>query len=263
MDSSKAFRLDGKVAIVTGGGGGIGSASAAVLAGAGARVVVADLDLDKAEQVAKRITGDGGSVAARAVDVTDPAALRELVDWTAGEFGRLDVLHNNAGIMIRTRLLDVSPEEFDQILSVNLKGILYGTQAAARVMQPGSSIVNTLSSIIDYSTVGTGSYAASKKGGEALTRTFAIELGPRAIRVNGIAPGWTESGITRGKHINEAGEFNQETFDQVAAKMATNSPLGAIVEAVDSAYAALYLASDAARYVTGHVVRVNGGSSMA
>lgn len=263
MDSTKAFRLDGRVAIVTGGGGGIGSASAAVLAGAGARVVVADLDLDKAEQVAKRITGDGGEAVARPVDVTDPAALRALVDWTTAECGRLDVLHNNAGIMIRTQLLDVSPEEFDQILSVNLKSILYGTQAAARVMPAGSSIINTLSSIIDYSTVGTGSYAASKKAGEALTRTFAIELGPRAIRVNGIAPGWTESGITRGKHVNEAGEFNQAEFEQMAARMAAISPLGTIVEAIDSAYAVLYLASDAARYVTGHVIRVNGGSSMA
>jgi len=263
MDSSKAFRLDGKVAIVTGGGGGIGSASAAVLAGAGARVVVADLDLDKAEEVAKQITGDGGEAAARAVDVTDPAALRALVDWTAAEFGRLDVLHNNAGIMIRTQLLDVSPEEFERILSVNMKSILYGTQAAAPVMRPGSSIVNTLSSIIDYSTVGTGSYAASKKAGEALTRTFAIELGPRGIRVNAVAPGWTESGITRGKHINEAGEFNQQSFDDVAGKMAATSPLGTIVEAIDSAYAVLYLAADASRYVTGHVVRVNGGSSMA
>lgn len=263
MDSGKAFRLDGKVAIVTGGGGGIGSASAAVLAGAGAQVVVADLDLDKAEEVAKQITGDGGEAAARAVDVTDPAALRALVDWTVAEFGRLDVLHNNAGIMIRTQLLDVSPEEFEQILAVNMKSILYGTQAAARVMQAGSSIINTLSSIIDYSTVGTGSYAASKKAGEALTRTFAIELGARGIRVNGIAPGWTESGITRGKHINEAGDFNQETFDQVAEKMANISPLGTIVEAIDSAYAVLYLAAQASRYVTGHVVRVNGGSSMA
>jgi 3-oxoacyl-[acyl-carrier protein] reductase len=263
MDVGKAFRLDGKVAIVTGGGGGIGSASAAVLVGAGARVVVADLDLGKAEQVVKLITGDGGEAAARKVDVTDPAALRGLVDWTVAEFGRLDTMVNNAGIMIRTPLMDVSPEEFDLVLSVNLKSILYGTQAAARVMQAGSSVINTLSTIIDFSTVGTGSYAASKKGGEGLTRTFAVELGPRGIRVNAVAPGWTESGITRGNAADESGEFDQGKFDQLAAKMATVSPLGNIVEPVDSAYAVLYLASDAGRYVSGHVIRVNGGASMA
>jgi 3-oxoacyl-[acyl-carrier protein] reductase len=263
MDVGKAFRLDGKVAIVTGGGGGIGSASAAVLAGAGARVIVADLDLDLAEQTAKLITTDDGEATARKVDVTDPAALRALVAEAVAEYGRLDILHNNAGIMIRTRLLDVSPEEFDLILSVNLKSILYGTQAAARVMQPGGSIINTLSSVIDYSTVGTGSYAASKKGGEALTRTFAIELGPRGIRVNGIAPGWTESGMTRSKAVTASGEFDQGSFDELAARMSATSPLGRTAEPLDHAYATLYLASDAGRFLSGQVIRVNGGASMA
>ncbi|MFF3567586.1 SDR family NAD(P)-dependent oxidoreductase [Nocardia jiangxiensis] len=259
---TKAFELPDKVAIVTGAGSGIGEASAQVLAGAGARVVVADLDLDNATRVAEQIDKDGGRALARRVDVADPASVTELVTGTVTEFGRLDIQVNNAGIMLRRPVLEISPEEFDQVLSVNLKGQLYGSQAAARVMEPGSSIVNTLSTIIDFSTAGTGSYAASKKGGEALIRTFAVELGPRGIRVNGVAPGWTESGITRGRHVNERGEFQQESFDQLAAKMTAVSPLGTVAEPIDSAYAVLYLASPAGRLLTGHVIRVNGGASM-
>ena len=116
MDTGKAFRLDDKVAIVTGGGSGIGAASATVLARAGARVVVADLDLDKAEQVAKDITSDGGSAVARQVDVSDPADVQALVDWTVANLGGLDILHNNAGIIIRKQLTDITPEEFDRVL---------------------------------------------------------------------------------------------------------------------------------------------------
>ncbi|MGW2824290.1 SDR family NAD(P)-dependent oxidoreductase [Streptomyces sp. NPDC001443] len=257
------FRLDGKVAVVTGGGSGIGRATAEVLAAAGARVVVADLDEDGAEATAALIKENGGEAVARRVDVADPGTVTELIDGTVSLLGALDVLVNNAGIMIRRPLQDVPPEEFDRILSVNLKGVLHGSQAAARVMRPGSSIVNTLSAVIDYATVGTGAYAAAKKGAESLTRTFAVELGPRGIRVNGVAPGWTESGITRERHTDDQGVFRQDGFDAVASKMAATSPLGTVAEPADTAYAVLYLASRASRFVTGHVIRVNGGSSMA
>ncbi|MFD4511608.1 SDR family NAD(P)-dependent oxidoreductase [Streptomyces sp. NPDC058457] len=263
MDPSNVFRLTGKVAVVTGAGSGIGRASAGVLAAAGARVVVADLDLAGAEETAAGIKEEGGEAVARRVDVADPAAMGALVDEAVSGLGRLDVLVNNAGIMIRRPLAEVPPDEFDRVLSVNLKSVLYGSQAAARVMRPGSSIVNTLSTIIDFATAGTGSYAAAKKGGEALTRTFAVELGPRGIRVNGVAPGWTDTGITRQRHVDDAGEFQQSGFDRLASRMAAAAPLGTVAEAIDSAYAVLYLASDASRCVTGHVIRVNGGASMA
>ncbi|WP_416957329.1 SDR family NAD(P)-dependent oxidoreductase [Streptomyces sp. Agncl-13] len=262
MNPANVFRLDGRVAIVTGGGSGIGRASATVLAAAGARVVVADLDEEAAEATVTEIKEQGGEGVPHGVDVADPAAVNVLVDGTVSGLGRLDILVNNAGIMIRRPLAEIPPEEFDRVLSVNLKSVLYGSQAAARVMEPGSSIVNTLSTIIDFATVGTGSYAAAKKGGEALTRTFAVELGPRGIRVNGVAPGWTDSGITRQRHVDESGEFQQDGFDELARKMASASPLGAVAEPIDSAYAVLYLASEASRFVTGHVIRVNGGASM-
>ncbi|MGW5657993.1 SDR family NAD(P)-dependent oxidoreductase [Streptomyces humi] len=263
MDLSTVFRLDGKVAVVTGAGSGIGRAGAEVLAAAGARVVVADLDLAGAEETVAGVKEAGGEAVERQVDVADPHAVTALVDETVSGLGQLDVLVNNAGIMIRRPLTEVPPEEFDRVLAVNLKSVLYGCQAAARVMRPGSAIVNTLSTIIDFATPGTGSYAATKKGGEALTRTFAVELGPRGIRVNGVAPGWTDTGITRQRHVDDSGRFQQEGFDELASRMASSSPLGTVAESLDSAYAVLYLASEASRFVTGHVIRVNGGASMA
>ncbi|MEU4658415.1 SDR family NAD(P)-dependent oxidoreductase [Streptomyces sp. NPDC023723] len=263
MDLTELFRLTGRTTIVTGGGSGIGRASARVLASAGARVVVADLDADSAEQVTAEIKEEGGEARAHRVDVADPASVNALVEETAVAYGGLDILVNNAGIMIRRPLAEISYEEFDRVLSVNLKSVLYGCQAAARVMRPGSSIVNTLSTIIDFPTVGTGSYAAAKKGAEALTRTFAVELGPQGIRVNGIAPGWTDSGITRQRGTDGSGRFDQQQFDTLAHKMAAAAPLRMTAEAADSANAVLYLASAASRAVTGQVIRVNAGASMA
>lgn len=262
-DYTHAFSLAGKAAVVTGGGSGIGEATAKLLAAAGASVIIADWKGDSAEQVAKAITADGGRALALTVDVSDPDAVTALVGSAVQEFGALDIMVNNAGILIRRRLLDVSPEEFDRILSVNLKGVLYGCQAAARVMSAGSCIVNTLSSIIDTATVETGSYAAAKRGALSLTRTLALELGPRGIRVNGIAPGWTISSLTRQRGLNDDGEFEQERFDAVKARLADRSPLGVVLDADDIANGVLYLVSDAARYVTGQVLRVNAGCEMA
>ncbi|MEV1025187.1 SDR family oxidoreductase [Streptomyces sp. NPDC050264] len=263
MELAEVFRFTGMTAVVTGAGSGIGRETATVLAEAGARVIVADLDGGAAEDTAAHIVKAGGQAEARQVDVSDPADVARLVTGAVEQTGRLDVMVNNAGIMLRKPALDITPEEFERVLSVNLKGVLYGCQSAARVMKPGGSIVNTLSTIVDFSTAGTGSYAASKKGAEALTRTFAVELGPRGIRVNGVAPGWTDTGITRGRSFDENGAFDQQGFDALAGRMAGSAPLGAVATTRDTALAVLYLASQASRCVTGHVVRVNGGASMA
>ena len=262
VDIAGTFALPGKVAIVTGGGAGIGEATAGVLAAAGARVVVADRDEDGAERVAKEIVAAGGEAVARSVDVTGHAAVTALVEGTVAEFGGLDILVNNAGIMVRRPALEIPPEEFDRILSVNLMGVFHGCQAAGRVMRRGAAIVNMLSEIIDRGTAETGSYAAAKKGAEALTRTFAVELGPRGVRVNGIAPGWTVSAMTRQRGFDERGRFHQDRFDAMRARLASLSPLGVVNEPIDVAYAVLYLVSAAGRAISGQVLRVNGGSSM-
>lgn len=262
MDIPSVFGLPGKVAIVTGGGAGIGEATAALLADVGARVVVADVDVDGAERVAKTIVADGGQAVAREVDVSDHLAVTRLVTDTVEAFGGLDILVNNAAVMIRRPALEISPEEFDRVLSVNLKGVFYGCQAAGRVMGRGSSIVNMLSEIIDRGTAETGTYAAAKKGAEALTRTFAVELGPSGIRVNGVAPAWTVSAMTKQRGQGPDGEFDQERFDAVKARLAALSPLGTVNDPIDIAYAVLYLVSAAGRNINGQVLRVNGGSSM-
>ncbi|MET7335446.1 SDR family oxidoreductase [Nonomuraea sp. NPDC005650] len=262
VDIAGAFALPGKVAIVTGGAAGIGEATAAVLAAAGARVVVSDWDGDGAARVATAIAAEGGDAVARGVDVSDAAAVTALVEEVVAEFGGLDILVNNAGIMARRPVLEISPEEFDRILSVNLKGVFYGCQAAGRVMGRGGRIVNMLSEIIDRGTAETGSYAAAKKGAEALTRTFAVELGQLGIRVNGVAPAWTITAMTRQRGLNKDGEFEPGRFDEVKEKLAALSPLGVVNDPIDIAYAVLYLVSEAGRNINGQVLRVNSGSSM-
>lgn len=262
MDISSAFGVTGKTAIVTGAGAGIGEATAEVLAAAGAAVVVVDLQRDAAETVAARIVESGGRAIARVADVSDKDAIGAVVDDAVAEFGGLDILVNNAGIMVRRPVLEISPEEFERHLSVNLKSVLYGSQAAAAVMPEGSSIVNMLSEIIDRGTAETGSYAAAKKGAEALTRTFAVELGPRGIRVNGIAPAWTVSAMTKQRGIDENGQFDDARFEQVKARLESLSPLGVVNDPVDIAWAVLYLVAPSGRYISGQVLRVNAGSSM-
>lgn len=259
---SADFRVDDQVAIVTGAGGGIGEAIARVLAGAGARVVVADLDLDAAQKVAKAIDGDGSAAVAQCVDVTDAASVDQLVGATMAQFGKLDIYVNNAGIQQRRDALDITPDEFSRILAVDLNGVLYGSQAAARVMKAGSSIINILSFIVDRSTAGTASYGAAKSGAWALTRTFAIELGPRGIRVNGVAPGWTATALSRRRAVDEQGNFDEARWQDLLGRMSALSPLGSVAEPADSANAVLYLASPAARFLTGQVIRVNGGATM-
>lgn len=261
-DIASTFSLTGKVAIVTGAAAGIGEATAGLLAAVGATVIVADRDLDGAENAAAAIGAAGGVAVARSLDVSDVAAVTALVEGVVSDYGSLDILVNNAGIMTRRAALDISPEEFTQIISVNLNGVLYGCQAAGRVMKSGALIVNMLSEIIDRGTAFTGSYAAAKKGAEALTRTFAVELGAQGIRVNGVAPAWTVSAMTRQRATDANGEFDENEFDAVKARLESLSPLGTVNDPIDIAYAVLYLASVAGRNISGQIVRVNGGSSM-
>ncbi|MET0784513.1 MAG: SDR family NAD(P)-dependent oxidoreductase, partial [Leifsonia flava] len=141
MTGIEAFDLTGKVAVVTGAGSGIGESCAKVLASAGALVVCADLDATGAQRVAAEIVADGGKAAGRRVDVSSAPEVTELVAAAVADHGQLAIMVNNAGILILTPILDISPEEFQKVLEVNLHGVMYGCQAAARVMKPGSSII--------------------------------------------------------------------------------------------------------------------------
>jgi len=264
MDSLSAFNLSGRTAVVTGAGSGIGRATAEVLAGAGANVVCGDLDEASADETVRLITEAGGKAVAQRTNVASKEEVDALVDRAVSEFGRLDVIANVAGIASDGALIDASEAELDKVISVNLKGVLFGCQAAIRVMkeQGGGSIINVSSTAIDTPAPAYGIYAITKAGVAQMTKTFAFEAGRFGIRVNTVAPGMTVSGFTA-RHIYEAdGSINQERYDAFVGRMKKLSPLGIVGEPIDQAYLILYLASDASRFSTGNIWRANGGQAM-
>lgn len=264
MDALSAFDLSSRTAVVTGAGSGIGRATAEVLAGAGANVVCGDIDSTGAEETVRLVTEAGGKAVAQPVDVSSRSSVDALVDRAVSEFGRLDVMANVAGIASDGLLTEASESELDKVIGVNLKGVLFGCQAAIRVMKPqgSGSIINVSSTAIDTPAPSYGVYAISKAGVAMMTKTLAFEVGRYGIRVNTVAPGMTVSGFTA-RHIYEPdGSINQERYDAFVTRMKKLSPLGIVGEPVDQAYLILYLASDASRFSTGNIWRANGGQAM-
>jgi 3-oxoacyl-[acyl-carrier protein] reductase len=263
-DPRQAFDLGGRVALVTGAGSGIGRASATMLAAVGASVVCADVNGDAAETTAKQIVGEGGSASAAQVDVSKSAEVDALVDGAAREHGRLDVMCNIAGIMHNSLVVETEDADLDRVLGVNLKGVFYGCRAAARVMtkQGSGSIINMSSGAIDTPAPTIVCYAMAKAAVAQMTKTLAVEAGPSGVRVNAIAPGWIVTGMTGRHFMNPDGTIDDEKLAAVSAPMRNAAPLGRIGEPDDIAYAVLYLASDASSFVTGQILRPNGGLSI-
>jgi 3-oxoacyl-[acyl-carrier protein] reductase len=264
-DVLHVFRLDGRAALVTGAASGIGAAVAEVLAAAGARVAAADVDAAGAEATVERIRAAGGAARAFRCDV----ASRREVDATVGAahaaFARLDVLCNVAGVPSDGALADVPESEVDRVLGINLKGTLFACQATLRVMaaQRSGSIVNVSSAVIDSPAPGYGLYALSKAGVASLTQTLALEAGPLGVRVNALAPGATLTAFTRRHLRGPDGAVDAARLDAFVGAMRARSPLGRVGEAMDQAWLALYLASDASRFCTGQIWRANGGQALA
>src|SRR5690242_16815476 len=198
MTITDLFRLDGKVAIVTGASSGLGVAFAQALAEAGADVALGARRVDRLEETAELVRAAGRRAIAVATDVADPASCQALVDAAMGELGRVDVLVNNAGIGTAAPATRETPEQFRQVIDVNLNGCYWMAQACGRVMQPGSSIIN-ISSVLGLTTAGLpqAAYSASKAGLIGLTRDLAQQwTGRKGIRVNALAPGFFESEMT-------------------------------------------------------------------
>jgi 3-oxoacyl-[acyl-carrier protein] reductase len=263
-DPRELFDLAGRVAVVTGAGSGIGAASARLLARAGASVVCADVDEARANVVADEIVADGGTADAVGCDVSRRTDVERVVQDAAASYGRLDVMGNIAGIMQESLVVDTEESELDRVLGINLKGVFFGCQAAARVMtaQGSGSIVNMSSGAIDSPREGLVAYAMAKAAVAQLTKTLAVEVGPSGVRVNAVAPGYVVTAMTMQRYTRPDGSIDENARAAVIEPLRQRSALRRIGDPDDIAAAVLYLASDASGFVTGQILRPNGGISM-
>ena len=260
----EVFDLSGRVAVLTGAASGIGRATAQVLSSAGAMVVLGDIDEKGAQAAVDEIGSRGGTALPVRTDVTKRADIDALVDRAAGEYGRVDIMGNIAGIPHNQMVADVTDDEFERILAINLKSVFYGCQAALRVMTPqkSGSIINISSGAIDTPAPTLACYAMTKAAVAMLTKTLAMEAGQAGIRVNALAPGVILTNFSRQHFVDADGTVNEERLQQYKQRFGAMSPLGRIGTPEDIAWTILYLVSDAASFVTGQTIRPNGGVSM-
>ena len=240
--------LQDKVAIVTGASKGIGAGIALRLAAEGAAVVVNYARAaDDADAVVRRIVEAGGRAVAVQADLARPEQIGALVDATIARFGRLDILVNNAGIYALGTLDAVTPENFDAHYNVNVRGLLLATQAAARVMKSGGVVVNISSGVAKSPSGASHVYSSTKGAVDVLTRSLGIELGPRGIRVVGIAPGFVET------------DGNAHFVKDFAPPLVAKTPLRRTGQPADIAASVAFAVSPDAAWVTGSTIDVAGG----
>ena len=250
--------LDGRVAVVTGGASGIGRATAERFAAAGASVVVADRDADGAERAAKELVADGGAAVACTVDVTDAAQAGEAMALAESRFGRLDTLSCNAGLATYpVPAMEADPDEFSRVFDVNVKGLWLCVRAAVPAMRRagGGAVTITGSVMGERARPGFAAYASSKAAANHLARVLALELAPDGIRVNCLAPVATETPML-------ASFLGTEDPERARAAFVAGIPLGRLAHPADIADAAVFLASDNARFLTGVVLPVDGGRAI-
>ena len=247
--------LNGKVTLITGGASGIGRATAILFAQEGGAVAVVDINAEQGQAVVQEIESQGGRAIFILCDVTRTEDCRRAVDTLLELLGRLDILFNNAGIIRRADVVELTEAEWDQVMAVNVKSIFLMSKYAVPVMikAGGGSIINTGSGWGLKGGRNAVSYCASKGAVVNMTRAMAIDHGPQKIRVNCICPGDTDTPMLR----NEANQLDQP-IDQFLAE-AADRPLRRYAQPVDIAQAVLYLASDASSYVTGATLVVDGG----
>src|SRR5688500_3060399 len=245
--------FDGKIVLVTGGSRGIGRACAVAFGKKGATVVLSYAGNEAAaNEAVKLCEAAGGKAKAIKFDVADTKAGAEAIDSVVKEFGRLDVLVNNAGVAIDGLIMRFKDEDWDKTLDTNLKGAFGLIRAASRPMmkQKGGSIINLSSVVGEMGNGGQAAYASSKAGLIGLTKSIARELASRNIRINAVTPGFIATDMTA------------KIPEDAKAKMLENIPLGKLGSAEDIANAVLFLAGDTGAYITGEVLKVNGGMYM-
>ena len=257
------FSLHGRTAVITGAAGGIGRQAAITFTQAGANVVIADVGIAGLEETAALVAAAGGKATVVPTDVSDRDQVNALADAAIKTHGRLDIWANVAGVIRYMNIVDATPEDVEFITKVNLWGTYWGVAAAGRAMTNGGSIINVSSAGGDMPAPTLSIYAMTKAAVSHLTRCAAVELGANDIRVNAIAPGFTDTPMVQGRWTNADGSVNEAERESYTTTRAAQSPLGTIATAEDQSWALLYLASDASRFVTGQVIRPNGGVVMA
>lgn len=251
-------RLEGKTAVITGAASGIGAGTARMFTEHGANVVVADMQADAGEALVAEL---GATARFASCNVTSEEDVAAAVDLAVSEFGRLDIMFNNAGIVGTVGRISETPvDAWDNTISILLRGVFLGVKHAARVMldQNSGVIINTSSTAGILGGLGPHAYTAAKHGVIGLTKSVANELAPNGIRVNAISPGNTVTAMTAAVSTGDAGDI-----DGTAERIAAGSPLGYAGMPEDIAAAALYLASDDSRYVSGHTLVVDAGQTTA
>jgi 3-oxoacyl-[acyl-carrier protein] reductase len=246
------MRLAGKVAAITGGARGIGHSTAVKFAAEGAKVAVCDINPDLMHQTLTEIRSRGGQAEAFHVDVTDKAQIAAMVKGVMDRWGRIDCVVNNAGIVMDAQLKNMTDEQFDKVIDINLKGVYHCTRAVVDIMlAQQSGVILTTSSIVGlYGNFGQTNYAASKFAVIGMTKTWARELGRKGIRAVAVCPGFVETPLVK------------QMPAQVLADMAKKVPCGRLGRPEEIASVFAFLASDEASYINGAVISVDGGMTL-
>jgi 3-oxoacyl-[acyl-carrier protein] reductase len=257
------FALNNRRAVVIGAGRGIGRETAIVLAKAGAALVIADIDVVELAKTEEAIRAAGGQVEAVPLDVRDREAVLAL-GALADARGGVEIWVNVAGVISAANVADMTPDEYDRIVGVNMTGVYWGCAAASRIMTPRGrgSIINISSTGADVPSAGLSVYAMTKAAVNMLTRSLAHEVGQHGVRVNAVAPGFIDTPMVTYRFRGADGAIDERQREAVFNARAEATVLKRIGTVQDIALAVLYLASDASAFTTGQILRPNGGMAM-